>query len=233
MKNLLFFACILFAFASCRQANGSGNVITEKMEVGSFSGLSAGSAFDVEVHIGSPVSVEIEADDNLMKMVQVKVVDNTLRIHSKNGFSISNGHFKARVTVPSLNYIESTGAATVKVLDEIKDAEKIELHASGAAKVIAKVDAPKIDAESSGAAAIELTGKTKDFTADASGGAGINAAGLLSENADAEASGAGNVHVYASVKLNAKASGAGNVFYKGGAAVTKDESGAGNVKKKE
>ncbi|MES2848640.1 MAG: head GIN domain-containing protein [Bacteroidota bacterium] len=233
MRQIAILLFILLSFASCRRVTGSGNVISEKKEVGNFTGISAGSAFEVEVRIGSPVSVEIQADDNLMKLIQVKVVGNTLRIHSKNGVSFKNGHFKAFVTVPGLDHIESSGAATVNVMDEIKNSEKIELHASGAAKIKAQVDAPKIDAESSGAANIELTGKTRNLDANASGGASIHASGLMSENADAEASGAGNVHVYASVKLDASASGAGNVFYKGGAVVTKETSGAGNVNKEE
>ena len=233
MRQIATLSFIILSFSSCRQVTGSGNIISEKKEVKNFTGISAGSAFDVEVRIGSPVAVEIQADDNLMKLIQVKVVENTLRIHARNGVSFTNCHFKAVITVPGLDHIESSGAATVNVLDELKNSEKIELHASGAAKIKAQVDAPAIDAESSGAANIELTGKTKDLDANASGGANIHASGLLSENADAEASGAGNIHLYASVKLDASASGAGNVFYKGGATVNKETSGAGNVKKEE
>ena len=233
MRQILILSFILLCFSSCRQIHGSGKIITEKKQVESFTGISAGSAFEVEVHIGSPVSVEIEADDNLMKMVQVKVVDNTLRIHFRENYSITNGHLKALVTVPSLNYIESSGAANVTVLDLLKNTVKIKLDASGAAKIKADVEAPDVDAESSGAANIELTGKTRNFDADASGAGNIHASGLLCENVKAEASGAGNVHVYASVKLKANASGAGNVFYKGGAAVEKESSGGGSVKKEE
>ncbi len=231
MKYLVILSFIVFAATACRHISGSGNIVSEKKSVGNFTGISAGSGFDVEVHIGSPVSVTIDADDNLMKMVKVRVEDRTLQIHTKNGVSISDGHLKAYITVPSLDYIESTGAATINVLDELKDDKKIKLHASGAAKIAAHVDAPKIEAESSGAANIDVTGRTKDFNAHASGGAGIDADELMSENTDAEASGAANVHVYASVKLNAHASGAGNIFYKGEAAVSKETSGAGNVNK--
>lgn len=234
MRQIAFFSLVLFSFASCRHETGSGNIIKETRSVKNFTGLSAGSGFEVEVKIGSPASVEIEADDNLMKFIQVKVTDNKLRIDTKNNLSISNGHFKAFVTVPSLDNIESSGAADINVLDEIKSSGKVTLHASGAAKITAKIDAPKVDAESSGAANIQVSGRTKDIYADASGGAVIEAEELLSENADAEASGAGNVHVFASVKVKAKASGAGNVYYKGGASnVQADESGAGNVKKED
>lgn len=231
MRYLVILSFIVLSATSCRQITGSGNIISEKKDVGNFRGISAGSGFDVEVHIGSPVSVVIDADDNLMKMVKVRVEDGVLKIHSRNGLSITDGHLKAVVTVPGLNYIESTGAATIHVLDDLKDDKKIKLHASGAAKIVANVDAPEIETESSGAANIDVSGRTKDLSAHASGGAGIDADELMSENADAEASGAANVHVYASVKLNAHASGAGNILYKGEAAVNKETSGAGTVNK--
>lgn len=233
MRSIAILSFILLSFASCRQVTGSGNIITEKKQVGSFTGISAGSAFEVEVHIGSPASVEIEADDNLMKLVNVRVSEDELKISLKESVGIRNGHLKAYVTVPSLNSVESSGAANVTVLDLLKNSGKVELHASGAAKIKAEVDAPAVDAESSGAANVELTGKTRDLDADASGAGNIHASGLMSENATAEASGAGNVHLYASVKLKAKASGAGNVFYKGGAAVEQESSGGGSVKKAE
>jgi hypothetical protein len=234
MKHITLFAFILLSFGACRQKTGSGNIISEKKNVEEFTGISAGSAFTVEVKIGSPASVEIEADDNIINDIEAKVTGNTLKIHFKNKNSIRNGHFKALVTTPSLNDIESTGAANITILDEIKNNDKIRLHSSGAAKITARVDAPEVEAETSGAGTITISGRTKDVDAKASGGANIYASDLLSENVDAHASGAGNVHVYASVKLKAHASGAGNVHYKGGATDVKaDESGAGNVKKED
>ncbi len=226
-------AAIVIAFASCRQLHGSGNIITEKREVDEFKGISAGSAVEVEVKIGSPSSVSVEADDNLMKLVEVRETGGVLKIRLKSNYSISDGHYKVFVTVPELNYIESSGAATVNVVGGLKNIDKIKLHASGAAKIITAADAPQIEAESSGAASIEVSGRTRDFTAKASGGANIKAGELLSENTRAEASGAGNVHVYASVNLKANASGAGNIFYKGEGNVESKASGAGTVKKEE
>ena len=233
MRQIAILSILLLSFASCRHITGSGNIIKEKKQVESFTGISAGSAFEVEVRIGRPASVEIEVDDNLMKMVNVKVSGDELKIYLKENVSITNGQLKAFVTVPSLNYLESSGAATITVLDLVKNSGKVKLHASGAAKIKAEVDAPEVKAESSGAANIELTGKTRDFDADASGAGNIHASGLMSENAKAEASGAGNVHLYASVKLKANASGAGNIFYKGGAAVQQEASGGGTVNKED
>ncbi len=233
MKQLFLFAAILLAFTSCRQRHGSGNVITEKKQVDNFKGIDAGSAFEVELKNGPVASVEIQADDNLMKLVEVEVSGGVLRIHTKGSYSFSDSHFKAFITAPEINSVKATGAANINVLDVLKNNGKISFESSGAAHIRAEVDTPEVDADASGAADLKLAGKTRDYHAESSGAANIKSKELLSENAVANASGAGNIHVYASVSLKAEASGAGNVYYSGGASVEPKSSGAGNVKKED
>ncbi|MBL0357008.1 MAG: DUF2807 domain-containing protein [Chitinophagaceae bacterium] len=233
MRKFAFFAAVMIAFTSCRQIHGSGNLITEKRQVGDFKGISVGSAFEVELKSGPTTTVEVEADDNLMKYINTRVSGDKLNIEFKKSFSINNAHLKIYITAPEINRINSSGAANVKVLDQLKNTGKIMLEASGAASIEATVDAPEVESDVSGAGNIELKGRTREHTAKASGGAGIKARELLSENAVAETSGAGNIHVYASVSLEAHASGAGNVFYSGGCQVNSHVSGAGSVKKED
>lgn len=233
MKQLLLFAAIITALTSCRRIHGSGNIIKEKKQVDNFKGISAGSAFEVELKTGPAFSVEIETDDNLMGLVDTRVNGDVLRIETKGSYNINDGHFKAYITAPEINSIKSSGAATVKALDVLKSPRKIRFDASGAGNITAQVDAPEIETEASGAGNIELSGKTKDYKADASGAGNIKTKNLQTENAVVEASGAGNVHVRASVSLNANASGAGNIYYSGGGNVISKSSGAGSIKKEE
>ena len=233
MKQVLLFAAVISLFTACRRVHGSGNIVTEKKQVKSFKGISVGSSFEVELKTGPAISVEIETDDNLMKLVQVRVSGDVLRIDIKDNYSINDGHFKAFVTAPEINSIRSSGAASVKAMNVLTSSGKIRFDVSGAGKITADVDAPEVEAESSGAGDIELGGRTRDYRAEASGAGNIKTKNLQTENAVVTASGAGNVHVHASVKLKAKASGAGNIYYRGGASVDQQVSGAGNVKKED
>jgi len=230
MKNLLLLAAVAFFLTSCNHIEGSGNIVTEKRQTGDFKGVSVGGAFEVEIKIGPVTSVEVEADDNLIKLIETRVSGNTLRIENKNKFSINNGHFKVYITAPEITDIKSSGAANVKALDVLKSSEKISLDASGAGVIKAAVDAPQIETEASGAGDIELTGRTREYTAKATGSGNIKSSKLLSENTEAEASGAGSVHVHSSVNLKANASGAGSVYFRGGGNVQQHVSGAGSVK---
>jgi hypothetical protein len=230
MKNLLLLAAVACFLASCNHIEGSGNIVTEKRQTGDFKGVSVGGSFEVEIKTGPVISVEVEADDNLIKLIETRVSGNTLRIENKNNFSINNAHLKVYITAPEITNIKSSGAANVKALDVLKSGQKISLDASGAGVIKAAVDAPEIEAEASGAGDVELTGRTREYTAKASGSGNIKSSKLLSENAEAEASGAGSVHIHSSVNLKAHASGAGSVYYRGGASVEKNVSGAGSVK---
>jgi len=230
MKYLLIFSLIIFGAASCSHIEGSGNIVTEKRQTGDFKGISVGGSFEVELRSGPVTSVEVEADDNLIKLIETRVSGDMLKIETRDHFSINDGHYKVYITAPEIRKIKSSGAANVKALDVLKSDSKISLDASGAGNIKAEVDAPEVETEASGAGNVEVTGRTKGYTARASGSGNIKSSKLLSENTDAEASGAGSVHVHASVNLKANASGAGSVYYRGGGSVNKSVSGAGSVK---
>lgn len=229
MKQFVFYCLALITLASCDQVTGSGNIITEKRDVADFRGISVGGAFEVELKNG-PRQVVIEADDNLMNLIQTDVSGNTLKIRTKGVNSFNNTHLKIYITAPDINSIESSGASHVKIVDQIRSPERVSFEVSGAGSINGSVDAPAVDADISGAGNIDLTGRTKDYLAKISGSGTLRSSGLQSENADVDVSGAGNASVNASVSLKAEASGAGTVTYRGGGSVQQRVSGAGTVK---
>ncbi|HMO63097.1 MAG TPA: head GIN domain-containing protein [Ferruginibacter sp.] len=230
MKKLFLIVCTAVFFASCDGIHGSGNIVTEKRNTGSFRGISTGGAYDVELSTG-PYAVEVEADDNVIKYISTRVDDGILEIKKRGGLSLNNSHVKIYVSAPDINYLRSSGAANIRVKDILNSDKKITLKSSGAAGIEAAVDAPEIDADASGAATIKLKGRTRDFTAEASGSAAIKSSDLLTENTTAKASGAADIKVHASVQLDARASGAANIHYNGEAAVKQHTSGAASIKK--
>ena len=231
MKQLFFFAIMLLLITSgCNQFTGSGNIIRQDRSTDPFKGISAGSAFEVEISNGSVNKVTVECDDNLMPYIKTKVVNGVLKISTSEMGGFNNAHMKIFVTAPEINFIDASGAATIKANNEIKSEDKINIESSGAATVKATVDAPQIFAEASGASTIELKGRTKKYTAKASGSAGLKTADLQSETTTITASGASSAHVHASVSLIATASGAANIRYSGAGNLQKKTSGAADIK---
>ena len=231
MKQIVFFAFALIVLNACNQIQGSGNIVTENRSTGDFTGISAGGACEVELKNGPVTEVKVEADDNIIGLIETKVSNHTLNITTKNGNNFNNGHFKVYVTAPEINEIKSSGAASIIIKNILKSNDKITLEASGAATITGEADAPEINAEASGAAGIKLSGRTKNYKAEASGSATIKTENLMSETTKVHASGAATAHVYASITLDADADGAATIHYKGAASVSQKTSGAANIKK--
>ena len=233
MKQLLFLlsACVLLI--SCDYTSGSGNIITDTRAVGNFNSISVSSSFDVEVKIGPAAAIRVEADDNIMKYIVTNVSGNELRIKVEGMHNLNNVHMKVFITTPSLNRINADASASVKVVDILKGEGKLSFTATSSADIEAEVDAPEVEAEANSSGSVTLSGKTKNYKAQVSSSGDIKSAGLLSENADVEASSSGSANVYASVSLNANASSSGSIDYHGSATVKQSVSSSGSVEKKE
>lgn len=233
MKHFLIVFITLITLVSCQHTTGSGNIVTETRNTGSFDAISVGGSFDVEVKNGNSTSVVVEADDNIIKYIQTRVSGNVLKINTEDLHSYSNVHMKVYVTTPGLKAISASASAEVIAEDVLTNSEKLVFKASSSASIRAEVDAPEVVTDANSSATITLKGRTKTHQSEASSSGEIKAFNLLSENTTASASSSGSIEVHASVSLNAKASSSGNIEYKGGATVTKSESSSGSVDKKD
>ena len=233
MKQLtLLCGAFLLLLTSCNFTTGSGNIVTEKRSVGNFTAINVSNAFDVEVKIGPAEELRIEADDNIMKYVRTEVSGNTLTIKIDHLHNVSNAHLKVYITTPSLNDINASAAASVRVLDVLKGNGKLNFDASSAASIDADIEAPEVEAQASSSGTVKLTGRTKNYKAQASSGANIKTAELLSENTDISVSSGADADVYSSVSLNADASSGGSITYHGDGSVKPNTSSGGSVTKK-
>ncbi|MFM6925553.1 MAG: head GIN domain-containing protein [Ferruginibacter sp.] len=233
MKHFLVLLLAVFTLVSCDHTTGSGNIVTETRNTGSFDAISVGGSFDVEVKMGDAISVVVEADDNIMKYIETKVSGKTLKIRTEGLHSYSNVHMKVVVTLPVLTAITASASAEVVAENILTNSEKLAFKASSSASIKAEVNAPDIVTDANSSASITLWGKTRNHHSEASSSADIHAFELLSENTTASASSSANIEVHASVSLNARASSSGNIDYKGAAAVTKSENSSGSVEKKD
>lgn len=214
MTRLLTVMLSAIIFCSCRSVTGSGNIITQTRQITQFDGVKASGSIDVEVMKDDGRSVKIEADDNILPYVITKVENGLLIVHMRSNQMYDDIHVKVYVSTPTLTRLYTSGSASIIATDALLN-DEIKFDASGSSDIDAIVDAPVINVESSGSSTIKLRGRTKDLTCSASGSSDIKAKDLLSENANARASGSGSVYIFASVNLQAKASGSGDIYYSG------------------
>ena len=60
--------------------SGSGKVIKENRKLNTFHGLDVGSTFTINITQGTPQSVSIETDDNIMPIIKTKVKNGILKV---------------------------------------------------------------------------------------------------------------------------------------------------------
>lgn len=214
---------------------GNGVVKTESRTVSSFKNVEVSGNINVYIKQDSVTAVRVEADEDLMKHIIIKVDDNTLIIEPKDGANLSSSQgIKVYVSSPAYKNFEASGASDIYSENKITGKEDIDIDLSGASNADIELHAPAVEADLAGASGITLRGETKTFNAEGSGASSIKCFELLSEETNVKVSGASHAKVFASVKLSSIASGASNIEYRGDPSDKGESvSGASSVKKSE
>jgi|SRR5690606_5288108 len=191
-----------------KSVQGSGNVVTEQRSVSEFSRVSVGGVFKAEIKAGEDFSVTVEADDNLLPLIQTEVSGDTLSISTDSRLRADDPMI-IRVTAPTIDEVEATGAANVDLSGV--DSRVLSLSLSGASKMTAAGNADRI-------------------SADVTGASSLMAYDLTANSAIIDTSGASRTRVNASSHLIADASGASTILYKGSPNIRRSSSGASTIR---
>lgn len=233
---LAFFAALVFT--SCGLVDhdtvrGSGTVVTQDRNVGSFDEIELNGGIVVRLKLDSVHSVKVEGDDNLMEYIEVSVSNGRLLVKQRDNTSInSKGRITVYVTAPAIKKFELSGATKIVAEGQFAAQSQLDIDLEGASQIELSVKAPIVNIQASGASTVTVNGETRTLNVEGSGASKIKAFELLSENTTVDLSGATSAEVYASVSFKAEADGASHVRYKGNAADIKQEAnGAGSIKK--
>lgn len=178
-------------------------------ELGSFTKVSSKGALDVEIKQGANSNVVVEGDENIVKIVKLKVVGDTLEVNTEGNYTTST-RLVVKITMPKIEGIDLSGSGNTTV--------------SG-------VTADDLDLDISGSGNIKIDGTAKKLSASVSGSGIIEANTLEAQDAEADISGSGSIMVFATKNLEVDIAGSGEVRYKGSPSLKKDITGSGEVVK--
>ncbi|MCM1150922.1 MAG: DUF2807 domain-containing protein [Alistipes sp.] len=163
-------------FSARKSLRGSGKLETRTVEVGKFEGVQVSRAIRAEIRPARAGEVVVEADDNLLELVVVKVEDGMLKIGiDKSVQNLSDHHIK--VTVPyseRIGALKASSAATI-VCDKPLKAREAELKASSAASIEATVEARSVEVAASSASRIRVGIRADECAFDLSSSAHVAA----------------------------------------------------------
>src|SRR5688572_4479854 len=136
--------CIIAVVATAfvgTSIKGSGDLVKEKRSRSGFTGIDAGGSIKRDVIKGDAFDVEVEADDNIIALVETKVSGNTLEIQMKDGYSCSNSTVHVTVRLPKLEGLGLSGASHAKAIGI--NTERLTVDISGASDLTLKGSAAK------------------------------------------------------------------------------------------
>jgi hypothetical protein len=227
--SLLLTACRLPFISVVR---GSGNLTTEDFEVSDFSRINLDGAGQLIVTQGDTESLTIEAEDNVMDELTVKVEGNTLVLGFQrrpwNKQIVPTEPIVYTLSVVNLTGLKINGAADFEM--ESLDTDDFVVEVNGAGRIeINDLQAESIQAAITGSATMEISGAAASQTLDIDGAGNYDAGDLQTSTTTVKFNGLGNATVWASESLDVTINGAGVLNYYGSPSISQEINGAGDI----
>jgi Putative auto-transporter adhesin, head GIN domain len=187
---------------------GSGNVITESREVSDFTEIVLGGSGRVLVEVTGTESLTIEAEDNIIPLLETTVSDGRLRLDTTRSISPTT-EVLYTITAANLDGLAVSGSGVVEA--EAIDGSDFRVDISGSGDVA-------VEGTLSGVLSVSISG-SGEFDGEA----------LTAPDGEVDVSGSGHSVVNVTDTLDVSVSGSGDVEYLGQPSVDSDVSGSGTV----
>ena len=235
---LLLLAILAFGSTSCvigswdNHITGNGNVVEETRDISGFTGVHISSGIDVLLSQGKEFKVVVEADENLLDVIETKLKGNVLEVGTDNVNIRKAKAKRVYVTLPDLEILKITSAGDCDGQTPFHCGD-LKLGISSAGDLKLEVEADRIDLDISSSGDCRLSGKAEVFNVSLSSAGDLHAFDLVAEKVDVDVSSAGDARVHATGEISMSASSAGDIYYTGDAKVIrKSKSSAGDIIKK-
>jgi len=212
---------------------GSGNLVTESREVAGFDSieLQGQGQLMVTQRQGSTEKLLVEAEDNIIPLLDTYVRGDTLKLQVEKGLLrtvIPRKGIRYYVTVDDLKRVDISGSGSLDA--EVLKTEKLKVSVNGSGRVELKyLEAEEFTAEINGSGKFRLSGVVDRQRVDISGSGKYLATELQSDFASVDISGSGKTELSVARQLDVEISGSGKVSYYGRPRVSQKISGSGEV----
>ncbi|MDH5265248.1 MAG: DUF2807 domain-containing protein [Betaproteobacteria bacterium] len=220
-----------FALADWTPVVASGKVASESRPVGDFTGIALSLPGKVEVVQGSPASVTVEADDNLLPEIETVVEASRLRIRFHRNLSVmGRSTLRVKVTAPNIESLAVAGSGDISAGKIAGAALSISVGGSGDVSV-ADVQVEALRVAIAGSGDVKAAGRATDLAAKIAGSGDLGAGRLEAKRATVSVAGSGDATLWARESLEVSVAGSGDVRYHGDPVVKKSVAGSGTVKR--
>ena len=242
MKKVNVLLIVLFCGITSLQAQffgnksitGNGKISHETRITMDYESIEVLGSLDVELVKGKEGAIKVEAEGNLLEYIKTQVVNNTLTIRVKKGYSLRPS-IRKRIAIivlfEDISEVVLSGSGDIQSTYPIK-AKRFSTAISGSGDIDLYVISKTIIVTVEGSGDLKLNGKTNHFEVSVAGSGDVSAFEFIANNADISVAGSGDVRLYVSESLDASVSGSGDISYKGNPMnVEKSIVGSGDISK--
>lgn len=224
---LSFIAAPAFA----ETVRGDGVMKTETRAVSGFTRIGLGLGADVEVRLGNTEGLTVQADENLLPLIETSVKDGSLQIKPvRNHLSLSSHAIRIVVQAKAIDGLAIGGSGSITA-DALRAAKlKLDIGGSGSLAV-ERLDADQVEIAIGGSGDVKLAGTAKKLDASIAGSGDVAAPALVADDAKVAVAGSGAAKLAVRSKLEVTIVGAGAVAYYGDPQVSRTVLGAGSIKR--
>lgn len=214
-----------------KSVSGSGTIKSETRAVSGFTGISLAVDGLVEILQGGTEGVTVEADDNLLPLLETVVEDGTLKIRpATRNTSFNTKKMKFIVNAKTIDHLTIAGGGDMRAETLKVFALKTSIAGSGDVR-IKSLDANALTVKIAGSGDFAAAGRAESMNVSIAGSGDIKAANLDTKAVEIRVAGSGDATVWARETLKVKVAGSGDVRYYGDAEVKKSIGGLGSVKR--
>ncbi len=210
---------------------GSGHVVSETRPVSGFHGIRLTGSGDVIVTQGDTEGLVVEAEDNILPLVETTVKsDGILHLGMKDHAGSVETHKGVvyRLAVKGLDKMVLEGSGSIRAASFSADRLRMELPGSGEI-ALDHFKAGETAAQIDGSGKIKLSGVGRNQTVQIDGSGDYKAKDFRTDTAEVKINGSGDARVQANETLKVKINGSGEVGYAGHPKLTQSVNGSGEV----
>jgi hypothetical protein len=234
MKKTIFTIALIFTvgiFYSCKSIKGKGEVVSESRSQEDFTGINLCIDGDVYYTAGSALTCDIQAQQNIINIIETTVKDNILTLKFKDHYTVRKHEpVKFYISAPNVNDFEVSGSGNIYITNPISPST-VKLSISGSGNINANsINSSAINATINGSGKIVTdAGNVDNEVLTISGSGNIDMHNVMASNVNIIISGSGDLTVYATDILDIIISGNGNIYYSGSPTITQNISGSGTI----
>jgi hypothetical protein len=216
-------------FAAISLLSAAAFARTEERNVPEFHAVHVAAGIRATVEVGPRRPVRVEADDEVLSLVETRVEDGALHVGFKPHARWSGDH-RVTVTVqtPQLRAVSASGGSAIRAT--FTRADESGIQASGGSDVrVQGVDAGRLSIQGSGGSVLDVQGRADALDLQRSGGTRLHGRDLQVKDVEVQASGGSEGELRANGRIRGGLSGGSELHVRGGARARVATSGGSSV----